>query len=196
MRYQRSTYWYPHKYDVDWTSRHKWWKLFKIEKLLKSYSQDELCDPKKTDSPQTTKSSKYRPFDVSSLMRKSPEKSPQRQSQSPSSPELTVGVYMCQHWVSQIWCTAFTNFQMLSCRLEPLTILLLLLPPSTPILDSTTSYLEVHTCLNYKHCHRQNVTSHHTCYHQITRYPCIMFDHQITHDLLLLQFSFTCIAFT
>merc|ERR1712037_675749 len=32
----------------------------------------------------------------------------------------------------------------LSLRLEPLTILLLLLPPSTPILDSTTSYLEVH----------------------------------------------------
>ena len=62
----------------------------KIEKL--SYSQDELCEPKQTDSAQTTKSSKYRPFDVSSLMRKSPEKSPQRQS--PSSPELTVGVLM------------------------------------------------------------------------------------------------------
>jgi len=58
---------------------------------LEGNSEDELCDPKKTDSPQTTKGSKYRPFDVSSLMRKSPEKSPQRQSQSPSSPELTVG---------------------------------------------------------------------------------------------------------
>ena len=58
--------------------------------MLKSYSQDELCEPKHTDSPQTTKGSKYRPFDVSSLMRKSPEKSPKRQSQSPSSPELTV----------------------------------------------------------------------------------------------------------
>merc|ERR1719273_44922 len=54
-------------------------------------SEDELSERKPTDSPQTTKGSKYRPFDVSSLMRKSPEKSPKRQSQSPSSPELTVG---------------------------------------------------------------------------------------------------------
>merc|ERR1719273_570541 len=54
-------------------------------------SEDELSERKPTDSPQTTKGSTYRPFDVSSLMRKSPERSPKRQSKSPSSPELMVG---------------------------------------------------------------------------------------------------------
>ena len=80
-----------------------------VQKFSKSLSQDELSERKPTDSPQTTKGSKYRPFDVSSLMRKSPEKSPKRQSQSPSSPELTVGVksdslclHQCQHALLQV----------------------------------------------------------------------------------------------